>query len=192
MIARFGKPETMPKDFFDDFVKVAEDEARHFRLLASQLVELGSSYGAFPAHDGLWESAEATADDIAARLAIEHCVHEARGLDVLPTTIVRFQKGGDKATADLLHSVVYPEEISHCAAGIRWFTYVLLRRQVHSPHIEYKTLYEHYEDEEVVQAFHAVVRTYFKGPLKPPFNIEARNAAGFPLRWYLPLSTKDD
>lgn len=66
----------MPKEFFDDFVKVAEDEARHFRLLAERLVNLGSSYGALPAHDGLWDSAEATSSDIAARLAIEHCVHE--------------------------------------------------------------------------------------------------------------------
>eukprot|EP00250_Pteridium_aquilinum_P006765 c16609_g1_i1 orf=511-1410(-) len=185
IIARFGKAAAMPKEFFDDFVKVAEDEARHFRMLASRLVALGSSYGAFPAHDGLWDSAEATSNDVAARLAIEHCVHEARGLDVLPETISRFRKGGDSATADLLESVVYPEEVSHCAAGIKWFTYVCLRKA------EFGTLYQDCDAEQVVEAFHTIVRTHFKGPLKPPFNVEARDAAGFPQQWYLPLSTKD-
>ncbi|KAH9568884.1 hypothetical protein CY35_03G102300 [Sphagnum magellanicum] len=117
IIARFGKAESMPREFFDDFVKVAQDEGRHFQLLATRLGELGSSYGALPAHDGLWDSAEATAHDLSARLVVEHCVHEARGLDVLPTTISRFRKGGDDLTADLLESVIYPEEITHCAAG---------------------------------------------------------------------------
>lgn len=66
----------MPRDFFTDFVKVAQDEGRHFTLLAARLKELGSFYGALPAHDGLWDSASATSKDLLARLAIEHCVHE--------------------------------------------------------------------------------------------------------------------
>lgn len=66
----------MPRDFFTDFVKVAQDEGRHFTLLAERLKELGSFYGALPAHDGLWDSATATSKDLLARLAIEHCVHE--------------------------------------------------------------------------------------------------------------------
>lgn len=39
-IARFGSNGTgyqLPREFFDDFVAVAEDEARHFRLLAERL-----------------------------------------------------------------------------------------------------------------------------------------------------------
>lgn len=66
----------MPRDFFTDFVKVAQDEGRHFTLLAARLEELGLFYGALPAHDGLWDSAMATSKDLLARLAIEHCVHE--------------------------------------------------------------------------------------------------------------------
>ncbi|KAI3458890.1 hypothetical protein Pfo_015553 [Paulownia fortunei] len=127
IIARFGRQESMPRDFFTDFVKVAQDEGRHFTLLAARLEELGSFYGALPAHDGLWDSANATSKDLLARLAIEHCVHEARGLDVLPTTISRFRKGGDEKTAELLEKVVYPEEITHCAAGVKWFKYICLR-----------------------------------------------------------------
>lgn len=70
----------MPRDFFTDFVKVAQDEGRHFSLLAKRLEELGSFYGALPAHDGLWDSAMDTSKDLLARLAIEHCVHEVSHL----------------------------------------------------------------------------------------------------------------
>lgn len=74
--------------------------------------ELGSSYGAFPAHEGLWQSARDTSASLPARLAVEHCVHEARGLDVLPSTIKKFRNAGDHASADLLEQVVLPEEVS--------------------------------------------------------------------------------
>ena len=84
----------------------------------------GSHYGALPAHDGLWESAAATAHSLPARLAVEHCMHEARGLDVLPTTIRRFRAGGDNESARLLECVVYPEEVTHVAAGIRWLRHL--------------------------------------------------------------------
>ncbi|KAL2552576.1 Protein of unknown function DUF455 [Forsythia ovata] len=196
-----GRQESMPRDFFTDFVKVAQDEGRHFTLLAARLEELGSFYGALPAHDGLWDSTIATSKDLLARLAIEHCVHEARGLDVLPTTISRFRKGGDGKTAELLEKVVYPEEITHCAAGVKWFKYLCLRSkngdkascdslvsQV-SESMQGEIEREIYD--EVIQKFHTIVRAYFRGPLKPPFNEEARRAAGFGPQWYEPLAVKE-
>ena len=42
-------------------------------MLRERLEEMGSFYGAFPAHDALWDSAAATAHSLPARLAIEHC-----------------------------------------------------------------------------------------------------------------------
>ncbi|ONI23736.1 hypothetical protein PRUPE_2G205000 [Prunus persica] len=116
IIARFGKQEATPREFFTDFLKVAQDEGRHFTLVAARLEEMGSFYGALPAHDGLWASAAATSKDITAPLAM----HEARGLDVLPTNISRFRNGGNDTTADMLDSVVHPEDITHCAAGVKW------------------------------------------------------------------------
>lgn len=192
IIARFGKQEAMPREFFTDFVKVAQDEGRHFTLLAARLEELGSYYGALPAHDGLWDSATSTSEDLLSRLAVEHCVHEARGLDVLPTTISRFRNGGDDTTANLLESVVYPEEITHCAAGVKWFRYLCQRsrnptsdQEICAVEIGTTT-----EGDEVISKFHAVVRTCFRGPLKPPFNEAARKAAGFGPEWYEPLAVK--
>ncbi|XP_021775740.1 uncharacterized protein LOC110739590 [Chenopodium quinoa] len=190
MIARFGKQEAMPREFFTDFVRVAQDEGRHFIFLATRLEELGSCYGALPAHDGLWDSAIATSDDLLARLAIEHCVHEARGLDVIPTTIARFRNGGDHKTADLLETVIYPEEITHCAAGVRWFKYLCLRSTNVAPKEEC-VVEEVADDDAAIQKFHTTVRTFFRGPLKPPFNVEARRAAGFLPEWYEPLAVKE-
>nr|GMD01889.1 uncharacterized protein LOC109147711 [Ipomoea batatas]GME14336.1 uncharacterized protein LOC109147711 [Ipomoea batatas]GME21405.1 uncharacterized protein LOC109147711 [Ipomoea batatas] len=196
IIARFGKQESMPREFFTDFVKVAQDEGRHFSMLAARLKELGSFYGALPAHDGLWDSAMATSKDLLARLAIEHCVHEARGLDVMPTTISRFRNGGDNETADLLETVVYPEEITHCAAGVKWFKYLCLRsRNLNSSddlllsQVDANAAED--DDDEVVQKFHDTVKAHFRGPLKPPFNAAARKAAGFGPQWYEPLAVKD-
>ncbi|KAK9061314.1 hypothetical protein SSX86_018494 [Deinandra increscens subsp. villosa] len=185
IIARFGKQESMPREFFDDFVRVAQDEGRHFTLLAARLEEIGSFYGALPAHDGLWDSAVATSKDLFARLAVEHCVHEARGLDVLPTTISRFRNGGDNQTAELLEKVVYPEEITHCAAGVKWFKYLCTRSRGDTKYNEDE------ESDEVINKFHEIVRSYFRGPLKPPFNESARKAAGFGPQWYEPLAVKD-
>ncbi|EEF28445.1 conserved hypothetical protein [Ricinus communis] len=175
----------MPREFFTDFLKVAQDEGRHFNLLAKK--ELGSSYGALPAHDGLLDSAITTLKDLLARSAIEHCVYEASGLNMLPTTISRFHNGGDNVTADLLERVVYPEEVTHCAAGVKWFKYLRLR----SRHLEGESEITMEENEEIIQKFHVVVRTHFRGPLKPPFNEEARKAAGFGPRRYEPLAVKE-
>ncbi|KAJ3671352.1 hypothetical protein LUZ60_007431 [Juncus effusus] len=185
IIARFGKTESMPREFFNDFVVVAQDEGRHFTLLKARLEEMGSFYGALPAHDGLWDSATQTSADLLARLAVEHCVHEARGLDVLPTTISRFRNGGDEKTANLLETTVYPEEITHCAAGIRWFRFLCLRSA------ENLTVDDDDKDGFVIKKFHEVVRRYFRGPLKPPFNVEARKNAGFGPEWYEPLAIKE-
>ena len=78
IVARFGAQMRMPREFFVDFARVAQDEGRHYTVLSARLRELGSRYGALPAHDGLWDSAMRTAHCLLARLAVEHCVHEVR------------------------------------------------------------------------------------------------------------------
>lgn len=133
-------------------------------------------------------------------MLFHHCdvIHtkQARGLDVLPTTISRFRNRGDDETADLLESVVYPEEITHCAAGVKWFKFLcsrsMDRKETDSGGSEPCADHSRKEEneEEIIKRFHAVVRAFFRGPLKPPFNEEARKAAGFGPQWYEPLSNK--
>ena len=69
IIARFRNPD-LSLAFFDDWVNVANDEARHFSMLTNYLNQNNACYRDFPAHDSLWESAEKTPDDILSRLAI--------------------------------------------------------------------------------------------------------------------------
>lgn len=167
MVARFGAD--MPVDFSNDWISVGDDEARHFKMLSGRLHDLGSHYGALPAHDGLWESAQATAANLPARLAIVPMVLEARGLDVTPDMIIKLQTVGDPETAALL-KIIYEEEIAHVAAGKKWFGYVA-QKDGH--------------DEEPL--FHKLVQDFFKGALKPPFNKPARLEAGMPPSFYEPL-----
>jgi uncharacterized ferritin-like protein (DUF455 family) len=55
------------------------------------------------------------------------------------------------------------------------------------------TLGEKGDDYEIaiIKRFHSIVREHFRGPLKPPFNTEARKAAGFEPAWYEPLAVKE-
>ena len=87
MAGRFGAE--MDREFVGEFLAVAADEAMHFALLDRHLWRLGSRYGELPAHDGLWQAADDTRHDVAARLAVVPMVLEARGLDVTPPTIER-------------------------------------------------------------------------------------------------------
>ena len=114
MAGRFGAG--FPPGFVDDWFSVGADEAIHFALLDRRLKSLGSAYGALPAHDGLWEAAAATAGDPLARLAVVPMVLEARGLDVTPAVLARFEAAGDARSAAILGRI-YRDEIRHVAAG---------------------------------------------------------------------------
>lgn len=119
----------MPAQYYCDWLRVAQDEARHFSMMRARLRDMGYDYGDFPAHNGLWEAAEKTADDVLARMALVPRVLEARGLDVTPHMIHRLEEVGDQATADILQ-VILAEEVPHVAIGTRWFRHVCAQRQL--------------------------------------------------------------
>jgi uncharacterized ferritin-like protein (DUF455 family) len=151
----------MPAQFYADWVSVAADEARHFALLQARLAELGHEYGDFPAHNGLWEMAEKTADSCTARMALVPRVLEARGLDVTPGMITRLRGLGDHASADIL-ALILEEEVAHVAVGSRWFKWCCERDGV-----------------DPTATFATLVEGEAKGAIRGPFNREARHAAGF-------------
>ncbi len=170
IIARFTG-EDLPRAFYDDWVKVADEEAKHYLLLAARLQELGMAYGDLPAHDGLWQAAEETAHDLLARLAVVPLVLEARGLDVTPKMIAKLQAVEDHDSAAVLE-VIYTEEIGHVAIGKRWFDHLCAARGL-APQ----------------ETWQALVRRHFRGQLKPPFNEEARDQAGLPADFYSNLAS---
>ncbi len=169
LVGRFTRAP-MPRPFFDDWVQVGLEEAKHFDLLARRLKELGAAYGDHPAHDGLWQAAQATKDSLIARVAVVPLVLEARGLDVTPSMIDNLTVAGDKTSADII-AIIYRDEKRHVAFGIKWFRF-LCEREGLAPET----------------TFHQLVRQYFRGPVKPPFNDKARSEAGLAPGFYKPLS----
>lgn len=168
MAGRFGA--AFPRAFVDDWFSVGADEAMHFAILDRRLRTLGASYGALPAHAGLWEAAEATAHDVLGRLAVVPMVLEARGLDVTPDTVARFEAAGDATSARILHRI-YTDEIRHVGFGVKWFG----QRCADS-------------NQDPAPLWRDKVRRYFKGSLKPPFNDSARAQAGLTREFYADIA----
>lgn len=168
MVARFGAD--FPPQFVNDWLCVGADEAMHFALLDRRLRQLDHHYGSLPAHDGLWETAFATRHDVLARLAIVPMVLEARGLDITPATVERFVQQGDVASAKILNRI-YHDEINHVRYGTIWFENVCKAKML-APESTWRSL----------------VKTYFRGGLKPPFNDSARQTAGLTRDYYHALA----
>lgn len=171
IIPRFAHID-MPIGYFDDWVKAAAEESKHFNLLCDRLEAFDSHYGAMPAHAGMWRAAHDTATDFMGRLAIVPMVLEARGLDVTPGMIDLFKSVKDALTVEALE-IIYAEEVGHVAYGSKWFHFLCGR---------------HNKDPKDV--FHQLVAQYFPGGLKPPFNDEKRAEAGLPLDFYWPMAVK--
>lgn len=169
---RFGA--LFPREFIDEWIGVGADEAMHFALLDRRLRSLGSSYGALPAHDGLWQAAEATSHDVLARLAVVPMVLEARGLDVTPATVARFEAAGDARSAAILNRI-HRDEIRHVGAGTKWFKTMCEARNL-APVPEWKRL----------------VGAHFRGAVKPPFNGSARDEAGLSRDFYAGVAAETD
>lgn len=168
LVGRFG--HLFPRAFADDWLRVGAEEAMHFALIDRRLRQLGSHYGALPAHDGLWEAAYATRHDALARLAIVPMVLEARGLDVTPAMIERFESQGDDATARILKRIL-SDEIRHVSAGTNWYESGCRNHQK-QPQAHWKSL----------------VNRHFPGELKPPFNDSARSRAGLTRDYYMQVA----
>lgn len=172
LAGRFGA--RFPRSFVDDWFSVGADEAMHFALLDRRLKALGSGYGALPAHDGLWEAAEETAHDPLARLAVVPMVLEARGLDVTPATVARFEAAGDARSAAILMRI-YRDEIRHVRAGAFWFGFGCEAQRI-AP----------------VSHWQRLVRRHFRGAIKPPFNDSARDEAGLSRDYYTGVAAAGD
>ncbi|KAE8539458.1 hypothetical protein D1P53_004559 [Cryptococcus gattii VGV] len=174
IIARFAHVEVsgerLPVEFFLDWAKVAEDEAKHYTLLARRLVEMGSYFGAHTVHAGLWESATQTADSLSARIAIIHLVAEARGIDMNPLTLAKLQAAGDVESSKILE-IIHADEITHVTTGHRWFTWLCAKQGL-----------------DPIATFRSEVEANFRGKIKGPFNAEDRLKAGLTPEFYEDLT----
>ena len=153
--------EAMPEQFYADWLRVADEEAYHFELIRAHMRHLGNDYGDYDAHDGLWEMCTKTADDVLTRMALVPRVLEARGLDVTPGIQKKLTQVGDDNAVSLL-DIILRDEIGHVEIGNRWFRYCCKERNL-KPELIFQKLLDEY---------------YPKG-LMGPFNLKARQQAGF-------------
>ena len=151
----------MPEAFYDDWSQIAAEEAYHFQLLRDYLLTLGYDYGSFAAHAGLWEMVEQTRSDVMVRMALVPRVLEARGLDVTPDIIQRFRHHNMDEAADIL-AIIYRDEIGHVSIGSKWFKAICEQRGLESE-----------------ETFEDLVNQYATDKIRQPFNMEARQEAGF-------------
>ena len=151
----------MPTAFYQDWLKVAREEAHHFKLLQTRLNTLECAYGDFPAHNGLWEMATKTTDDLLARLALVPRTLEARGLDASPAIRDKLAQAGDTESAATL-DIILRDEIGHVAIGNHWYRHVCQERGL-----------------DPVTTYDDLAKRYHAPRLRGPFNLEARRLAGF-------------
>ena len=151
----------MPEAFYTDWVRIAQEEAKHFLLLRNHLVGMGFDYGDFPAHNALWDMAERTQGDLLARIGIVPRTMEARGLDASPGVKNKLVSTGDHRAGAIL-DIILEEEIGHVAAGNRWYRYLCEQRQL-----------------DPVSTYAQLIAQYDAPKLRPPFNMTARRLAGF-------------
>ncbi len=151
----------LPEQFYRDWLRVADEEAQHFSLLQAHLANMHTAYGDFPAHSGLWDHATDTADNLLARLALVPRCLEARGLDVTPGMIEKFRMLDDSASVAILERI-FDDELGHVKLGSYWFKY-FCDEQGYEPESHYRLM----------------LKKYFKGKPRGPFNREMRIIAGF-------------
>jgi uncharacterized ferritin-like protein (DUF455 family) len=155
----------MPLAYKIDWLEVAKDEIRHFKMLENLLTELGFKYGDFPVHSGLFDAANNTAHNILDRMAIVPRYFEASGLDVSPQIIKRLDNKRKIPAVtkliEMLHTI-YEEEIDHVLKGDRWFKYLCAK--------EGKSEEVYFEILEQYDLLHKH---------RPHVNVEARKEAGF-------------
>lgn len=151
----------LPHDYYEDWLRVAAEEAHHFSLLRAHLQNMGYEYGDFSAHNGLWDMAVQTAHDPLVRMALVPRVLEARGLDALPAIMHKLASVGAHDAAAIL-AIILRDEVGHVAVGNRWYAYLCAQQGV-----------------EPVATFRRLLREYNAPKLRKPIHVEARIAAGF-------------
>lgn len=151
----------LPPDYYRDWMVVAAEEALHHSLLVEHLAGLGHAYGDFDAHNGLWEMAEKTRDDVLGRMGLVPRILEARGLDVTPAIQAKLARHGDARAVEIL-DIILRDEVGHVAIGNRWYAWACAQRGL-DPAAEFAALSARYKAPRV----------------RPPFNREGRLRGGF-------------
>ncbi|HEX5623094.1 MAG TPA: ferritin-like domain-containing protein [Sulfuricurvum sp.] len=158
----------MGDEFISDWLKVADDEVRHFEMIDALLQELGSYYGEHPVHDALFEASQRTVN-VLERMAVVPRYLEANGLDATPLILKKLEQyQQDPMVSKIMKAlqIILDEEVDHVLRGDRWFHVACEQENVH-PDIYFEIIERHYP-----KSF----------PRKVAINCDARKCAGFECR----------
>lgn len=155
----------LPKEYYDDWLSVADDEIRHFVMLESLLQELGAEYGDIEVHNALFEASQKT-QTLLERMAVVPRYLEANGLDATPLIVSKLEKLPSNEMIEKIIKalkIILHEEIDHVQKGDVWFRFACKEEGVSN---------------EVY--FDIINRYYPQGFLRAKnLNTEARKEAGF-------------
>ncbi len=113
----------LPREFYEDWLEVAEDEIRHFCMIENLLLKQCGRYGELSVHDGLFIALQKTSDSLTSRMALLPRYMEANGLDANAHIIKRLEgEGGQEELIECL-KVILKEEVSHVYKGDKWFKF---------------------------------------------------------------------
>ncbi|BCD60239.1 MULTISPECIES: ferritin-like domain-containing protein [unclassified Nitratiruptor] len=161
--------KNLPKQFYKDWLQVADDECRHFLMIDSLLKELGYRYGDFPVHQGLFDAGKAS-QTLIDRMAVVPRYLEANGLDANPRIIQKLKKFHDPFAIKMTQAldIILTEEIAHVKKGDFWFRWAC----------------EQAGCEDIEKEYFQRIEKIYPGTLhsKTEVNIEARKKAGFSCR----------
>ena len=117
----------LPKAYYDDWLEVAQDEIRHFKMIEGHMYKFDVKYGDFAVHDGLFIALQNTSASLLERMAVLPRYMEANGLDanafMLKKLEAEREKDENKARLCEILQVILDEEISHVSKGDRWFKF---------------------------------------------------------------------
>jgi len=154
--------QNMPKEFYIDWMEVADDEIRHFNMINEQLESYGIKYGDIPVHQGLFDACMKTLELIP-RMALIPRYMEANGLDANAMMIERLSKVKGTQEIVKLLKVILEEEVDHVKKGDRWYKYGCSQKENFSC--------------DYFKIVNSVYPNSFK--TNKHINIAARKAAGF-------------
>jgi uncharacterized ferritin-like protein (DUF455 family) len=152
----------LPYEFYKDWMEVADDEIRHFKMIVKLLEEYGVKYGEIDVHQGLFDASMKSLTLIK-RMAFIPRYMEANGLDSNQAIIKKLKALPKTQKIVEALEIILEEEVDHVKKGDIWYKYACL------------------EKEDFTCDYFDIVNSIYPNSFKnnKAINIEARKKAGF-------------
>jgi uncharacterized ferritin-like protein (DUF455 family) len=152
----------LPYEFYRDWMEVADDEIRHFKMIVNLLEEYGVKYGDIDVHQGLFDASMKSLSLIK-RMAFIPRYMEANGLDSNQAIIKKLKALPKTEKIVEALEVILEEEVDHVKKGDIWYKYACAQK------------------EDFTCDYFDIVNSIYPNSFKnnKAINIEARKKAGF-------------